>query len=117
MKMETKQLIASETAKSIYEAYPHLWERFGEKGFIHTEKDNHHHLDHLETAFSMADEEIFLEYTKWLESVLLSRGVETALIIDNFDRLINILPGKVTGDEEAFMLNCLRNANKLLKRA
>lgn len=117
MNMEIKQSIASETAKSIYEAYPDLWDRFGEKGFIHTEKDNHHHLDHLETAFSMADEAIFLDYTKWLESVLLSRGVETALIIDNFDRLMEILPGKVDGDEEAFMLGCLRSANTLLRQA
>lgn len=114
MKIETKQLIAAETAKSIYEAYPDLWDRFGEKGFIHTEKDNHHHLDHLETAFSMADEAIFLDYTKWLESVLRSRGVETALIIDNFDRLTAILPGKVDKEEEVFMLGCLKKANRLL---
>lgn len=117
MKPDTKQVIAAETAKSIYEAYPDLWERFGEKGFIHTEKDNHHHLDHLETAFSMDDEAIFLDYTKWLESVLLSRGVETALIIDNFERLIAILPGKVEAAEEVFMLGCLEKANQLLGQA
>lgn len=117
MKMETKQLIAAETAKSIYAAYPNLWERFGEKGFIHTEKDNHHHLDHLETAFSMKDEDIFLDYTKWLETVLQSRGVETALIIDNFNRLMDILPGKVAAEEEVFMLTCLEKANALLKQA
>lgn len=117
MNMETKQLIAAETAKSIYEAYPDLWDRFGEKGFIHTEKDNHHHLDHLETAYSMEDEAIFLDYAKWLESVLQSRGVETDLIIDNFDRLVAILPGKVSEEEEAFMLGCLKNANSLLSQA
>ena len=117
MKIETKQLIAAETAKSIYAAYPDLWERFGEKGFIHTEKDNHHHLDHLETAFAMADEAIFLDYTKWLESVLRSRGVETSLIIDNFERLISILPGKVETEEEVFMLGCLKKANQLLGQA
>lgn len=116
MKMETKQLVAAETAKSIYTAYPDLWERFGEKGFIHTEKDNHHHLDHLETAFSMEDEAIFLDYAKWLETVLQSRGVETALIIDNFKRLMDILPGKVAAEEEAFMLACLEQANALLKQ-
>ncbi len=115
MNMETKQLIAAETAKSIYEAYPDLWDRFGQKGFIHTEKDNHHHLDHLETAYSMEDEAIFLDYAKWLQSVLLSRGIETNLIIDNFDRLIAILPGKVSEKEETFMLGCLKNANSLLK--
>src|SRR5690606_6058223 len=116
MKKEAKNLIASETAKSIYEAYPDLWERFGEKGFIHTEKDNHHHLDHLETAFAMEDESLFMDYTKWLDSVLRSRGVETALIIDNFDRLMAILPGKVEADEEKFMLGCLEEANRLLKQ-
>ncbi|WP_422123816.1 hypothetical protein DHX103_03120 [Planococcus sp. X10-3] len=117
MKIETKQLIAAETAKSIYAAYPDLWERFGEKGFIHTEKDNHHHLDHLETAFAMEDEAIFLDYTKWLESVLRSRGIETNLIVDNFERLMDILPGKVTADEENFMNTCLEKANVLLKQA
>lgn len=117
MKLEAKQSIAAETAKSIYEAYPDLWERFGEKGFIHTEKDNHHHLDHLETAFAMEDKAIFLDYTKWLESVLRSRGVETALIIDNFERLMAILPGKVEKKEELFMLNCLEKANHLLRQA
>lgn len=117
MNIETKQMIAAETAKSIYVAYPDLWDRFGEKGFIHTEKDNHHHLDHLETAFSMEDEAIFLDYTKWLETVLTSRGVETGLIIDNFDRLIAILPGKVSDTEEAFMLGCLKSANELLRQA
>lgn len=117
MKTETKQLMATETAKSIYEAYPDLWERFGEKGFTHTEKDNHHHLDHLETAFSMEDEAIFLDYTKWLESVLRSRGIETNLIVDNFERLMKILPGKVGVEEETFMLACLEKANALLEQA
>ncbi|OHX52244.1 hypothetical protein BB776_02375 [Planococcus salinarum] len=116
MKTETKQLIAAETAKSIYDAHPKLWERFGEKGFIHTEKDNHHHLDHLETAFGMEDEAIFLEYTTWLESVLRSRGVETDLIVDNFERLMKILPGKVEAEEETFMLACLEKANALLQQ-
>ncbi|MFD1031274.1 hypothetical protein [Metaplanococcus flavidus] len=117
MKSETKQLIAAETAKSIYAAYPNLWERFGEKGVMHTEKDNHHHLDHLETAFDIDDDAIFLDYTKWLESVLSSRGVETALIVDNFERLMKILPGKVELEEETFMLACLKKANALLNQA
>lgn len=114
MKMDTKNKIASETAKSIYAAYPTLWKRFGERGFEHTEKDNHHHLDHLETAFSLDDEKVFVDYAIWLETVLTSRNVETALIIDNFERLQKVLPGNIGKDEEAFMLRCLTSAIAVL---
>ncbi|MBT2571187.1 hypothetical protein [Planococcus sp. ISL-110] len=114
MKMEAKNKIASETAKSIYAAHQTLWERFGERGFQHTEKDNHHHLDHLETAYSLDDAKVFVDYAIWLETVLTSRNVETALIIDNFERLQKILPGNTGKDEEAFMLRCLTSAISVL---
>jgi len=116
MNKAIKVKIALETTKSIYEAYPNLWERFGEQGFQHTEKDNHHHLDHLETAYELEDKQVFLDYSLWLETVLNSRNVETALIIDNFERLINILPGKTEKQEERFMLDCLKEANALLTK-
>lgn len=114
MNKETKNKIAADTAKSIYDAYPTLWERFGERGYEHTEKDNHHHLDHLDTAFSLNDEKIFTDYVLWLETVLTSRNVESALIIDNFERLQKVLPGNIDTDEEVFMLRCLTNAIAVL---
>jgi hypothetical protein len=109
-----KQQIAKEARESIYAAHPELIERFGENGIIHTEKDNMHHLDHLETAYSLNQVELFLDYTKWLETVLTSRNVGTHLIIDNFERLIAILPGKVSPEEELFMIRCLEKAIALL---
>ncbi|MGI2327574.1 hypothetical protein [Planococcus sp. YIM B11945] len=109
-----KQQIAKEARESIYAAHPQLIERFGENGIIHTEKDNMHHLDHLESAYSLNQVQLFLDYTKWLETVLSSRNVGTHLIIDNFERLIAIIPGKTELDEEAFMLHCLEQAIQLL---
>lgn len=114
MNTETKDRIASATANSIYEAYPSLWDRFGERGFHRTEEDNRHHLDHLETAYDLQDPKIFLDYSAWLEGVLNSRNVETGLIIDNFERLMDILPGKAEKAEGEFMLSCLKQANKML---
>lgn len=114
MNREVKSRIAADTAKSIYEAYPNLWERFGERGFLRTEEDNMHHLDHLETAFELEDQQVFIDYSKWLETVLTSRNVETALIVDNFERLIKALPGNVAANEEEFMVGCLKHANKEL---
>lgn len=116
MKEEIKSRIASETAKSIYQGYPALWERFGEQGFLRTEEDNRHHLDHLETAYDLADSQIFIDYSLWLEGVLNSRQIETALIIDNFDRLMHALPGKISAPEEVFMLDCLQKAKDILSK-
>lgn len=111
-----KERIADHVTAGIYEAYPGLWERFGERGYKHTKEDNHHHLDHLETAYELRQPHLFLEYTDWLETVLTSRNVETGLIIDNFNRLIDVIPGKTDPEEETFMVGCLQDAIRRLER-
>lgn len=115
MNISIKQQIAKEAANQIYEAYPSLWERFGERGFQHTETDNLHHLDHLETAFDLKDRQVFLDYSLWLEKILTSRNVETALIIDNFERLIGLIAEEIETEEKEFMQACLQEAIELLK--
>lgn len=115
MKTVLKEQIAKKAADQLYDAYPSLWERFGERGFEHTEKDNMHHLDHLETAYDLNDRQVFLEYTLWLEKILSSRNVETALITDNFERLISLLNDEVEPEEKEFMQLCLQESINLLK--
>lgn len=115
MTPEQKQLIAKKTADAIYEAYPNLWDRFGDRGYAHTIKDNHHHLDYLETAWELNSSQSFVDYVIWLETVLVSRNVETALIIDNFKRLIEIVPRYTETMQGDFMLGCLDRAVRLLE--
>ncbi|CEG22167.1 hypothetical protein BN1080_01089 [Planococcus massiliensis] len=115
MNQALKKQIAKSTANQIYEAYPFLWDRFGERGFEHTEKDNLHHLDHLETAYDLNDKQVFLDYTIWLEKVLTSRNVGADLIIDNFERLIGFIEAEAEQKEKEFMQQCLQEANDLLK--
>lgn len=115
MNPQQKEQIAQDTANGIYEAYPNLWERFGDRGFEHTVKDNHHHLDHLETAWELEDQQVFLDYAVWLETVLVSRNVETALIIDNFQRLMAIVPHHTEKEPGDFMQGCLQRAVQLLE--
>ncbi|WP_088009599.1 hypothetical protein [Indiicoccus explosivorum] len=116
MNQEAKNRIADDVTDSIYGAYPELWERFGENGYTHTKKDNHHHLDHLETAYALGQEKVFLDYTEWLDGVLTSRNVGTELIIDNFNRLIDALPGRAAPEEADFMAGCLRRAVRQLEQ-
>ncbi|HSI66375.1 MAG TPA: hypothetical protein VK947_03105 [Planococcus sp. (in: firmicutes)] len=110
MNIEAKQQIAKYAMEMIYEAHPDLWERFGERGVLHTEKDNIHHLDHLESAYAVGQSQLFTDYAVWLETVLVSRNVETALIIENFQILIDIIPEKLSSEEESFMIRCLQEA-------
>ncbi|MBN9655458.1 hypothetical protein J0K78_14340 [Halobacillus sp. GSS1] len=90
------QLVADE----IYEAYPYLWEKFGQNGRDRTEEDNFHHLDHLQAAYEMDSVDFFIDYTKWLNTVLTSREVPTSLIIDNYERLVRLLKNMEVVDED-----------------
>ncbi|MYL55413.1 hypothetical protein GLW08_19040 [Pontibacillus yanchengensis] len=87
MKTIEKEKIVHEVVEGIYNAYPFLWEKFGQNGRERTTEDNYHHLNHLETTYQLNDFTFFLDYTEWLERVLTSRNVGTELIIDNYQRL------------------------------
>ncbi len=110
MDQETKEQIVDEIVWQIYDAYPWLAERFGDNGRFRTAEDNFHHLNHLETAFQMNDLRFFIDYTKWLNEVLTSRNVGTELIVDNFERLASILPGKLDEARETAYLHYLQQA-------
>ncbi|MBB4825425.1 hypothetical protein HNO89_002659 [Sporosarcina luteola] len=105
-----KERIVEDVVKEIYEAYPFLWERFGENGHQRTIEDNFHHLDHLETAFQMDNSRFFIDYTMWLNQILTSRHVGTDLIIDNFERLRKHIPGKLDSIREQSYIQYLRLA-------
>ncbi|WP_019377317.1 hypothetical protein [Virgibacillus halodenitrificans] len=107
-----KEQIVTEVVKQIYDAYPYLWEKFGENGHKRTTEDNYHHLNHLETAYNMNDKQFFMDYTEWLEQVLTSRNVGKELIIDNFERLISRMK---ESEEEKKYSSYLNNALTLLK--
>lgn len=83
-----KSKLVKLVVEDIYESYPWLTERFGQNGIERTIEDNYHHLNHLETAYEMGQESFFIDYSKWLESILTSRGVGTDLIVDNYKKIL-----------------------------
>ena len=93
MKLAEKAKLVDLTVEEIYEAFPDLIERFGQRGKDKTAEDNYHHLDHLETAYQMDNGAFFLDYSRWLKNVLNSRGIGTEIIIDNYERLIKSMDG------------------------
>ncbi|MGV2621609.1 UNVERIFIED_CONTAM: hypothetical protein N8J90_10490 [Halobacillus marinus] len=122
MNPEEQNRLARKVTDEIYEAYPYLWEKFGQNGRERTEEDNHHHLDHLQAAYEMDSVHFFLDYTSWLNNVLTSRQVPTALIIDNFERLIRLLEAMEVDDKEQkehyieYLQQALQHLDILTKR-
>jgi hypothetical protein len=80
--------IIEEVTDGIYEDYPILLEKYGERGRQKCKEDNEHHIKYLQTAASMEEEKYFIDYAHWLNGILTSRGMKTEHLIDNFNRLI-----------------------------
>ncbi|KGX92852.1 hypothetical protein N781_13225 [Pontibacillus halophilus JSM 076056 = DSM 19796] len=87
MTAEERETLVKQVVEEIYQAFPWFYERFGKRGYEKTVEDNLHHVDHLLTAYEMEDEEFFVKYVLWLERVLVNRGISSAILLDNLERL------------------------------
>lgn len=93
--------IVKAIAQSIYEDFPNLNERYGEKGWKHTLEDNEHHFRHLEAAYAIKDQQVFIDYAIWLNGILTKHGMTTYLLIDNFERIPPVIYEQLEKDKEA----------------
>ena len=87
--MLDREAIARAVTIRQYEEDPSLLERHGERGREKTLQDMKHNIDHLIPAIDLGDPEMFAQYTRWLDSVLLSRGVATKYIKRCFELVID----------------------------
>jgi hypothetical protein len=87
MKITRKDEIIEEVTQGIYKDFTILLEKFGKRGVEKCREDNGHHIKHLETAISLGDQQFFIDYARWLDGILTSRGMETEHLVDNFSRL------------------------------
>jgi hypothetical protein len=102
--------------EKIYENDPSLMDRYGDKGRVKCIEDNHHHFNHLETAYDLDNDEFFTDYALWLDGILQKFGMSTELLMDNFSLIIDVLNEqdvKDTNRIEAY-INFLNKANNIL---
>lgn len=96
--------VIQRAVKEIYVKYPELDEKFGERGRQKCFEDNVYHFQYLETSSGLGSAKIFTDYALWLNSVLVSRGMSTDHLIDNFKSIIIALeaaPDMENGDQFA----------------
>ena len=63
---------------------PFWMERYGERGRRFANEDSLHHIDYLDQALAAGDAGVFTRYARWLRSVLVSRGMCTEHLAENF---------------------------------
>ena len=90
MEHKYKGVIDSAIVK-LYERYPELNEKFGDAGRRKCYEDNIHHFNYLESAADLGESKVFSDYALWLNSVLVSRGMKSDHLIDNFICIIESL--------------------------
>jgi hypothetical protein len=75
--LRDKETIARAVTASMYDAYPELLEKYGERGREKCLQDMHYNIEHLIPAVDLEDASLFAAYTKWLDGMLGARGVPT----------------------------------------
>ncbi len=88
---ERSQELAYKSIDEMYRGDPFWMDRFGERGKKFAREDGMHHVDYLITALSTGSKDVLVEYARWLQSVLIVRGMCSEHLRENFARLARIV--------------------------
>jgi hypothetical protein len=82
-----------------------FWEtRFGARGRHFAEEDGRYHVTYLAQALIASDPEVLTRYAGWLRTVLVSRGMCTRHLIENYQRLSDAIVESGLPDVEPAVL-------------
>ncbi|MCA1321830.1 hypothetical protein LC085_18180 [Bacillus tianshenii] len=109
--------IVEKVVATMYSDFPFLEEKFGEKGKERTIEDNFYHFLYLNTAYKLNDTDTFIDYATWLNSVLVSRGLKTDMIIYNFEKIQECMPGILEPEVEKKFMDYLEAGIQKLKQS
>jgi hypothetical protein len=78
--------ISDRVLGEMYAADPFWTARFGDRGRRHAGRDGEFHIQYLVEAVD-GGEHVFVTYARWLREVLVTRGMCSRHLADNFERL------------------------------
>jgi hypothetical protein len=113
--IERLEASAAELARrSIAEMYDNpFWQaRFGDRGRENADRDGAYHVSYLIQALAANDASVMTNYARWLQTLLVSRGMSSRHIAENFERLSRAIRAEVAEPEPA--LELLASATRAL---
>jgi hypothetical protein len=91
--------IAESALAEMYED-PFWRERFGDRGRHHAGRDGDYHIQYLVEAISANEPQIFVKYARWLREVLVTRGMCSRHLAENFERIAHGIGQEAWPDRE-----------------
>jgi hypothetical protein len=85
--LRDKETLARAVTAAIYEEFPDLIEKYGERGRARCLQDMHYNIEHLIPAVDLQEPELFAQYVRWLDGMLRARGVATRDVHRCLERL------------------------------
>jgi hypothetical protein len=105
-RLQAKSSVLGERATREMYDDPFWQARFGARGREMAEKDSQYHLSYLVQALAAEDAGVFESYARWLQTLLISRGMCSRHIAENFQRLEQAIEDEV--DQPKAALEVLR---------
>lgn len=104
------------TARALAAMYRNpFWDaRFGERGRRYAEEDGRHHLGYLHEALLAGGPESLVRYARWLQTVLVTRGMCSRHLADHFARLRDAVRAELGTERTAAALAYLDEAEAAL---
>ena len=79
--------ISQQVLDDMYREDPFWTRRFGDRGRRHANEDSDFHMQYLRRAVDANDPDVMVRYATWLRDVLVSRGMCSRHLAENFERL------------------------------
>lgn len=96
-----RRVIAEEVTERHFEAHPEFDARYGTAGREKCRDDAEYHLAYLEEAVAASSPELFADYVAWAASMLASRGVPEADLVDHLRTVLAVLGEMLPADQGA----------------
>ena len=103
-RLESQSLAISRRVLDAMYQDPFWQERFGDRGSRHAEQDGQYHVSYLVQALSASDAGVLTGYARWLQSLLVSRGMCSRHLAENFERLEQTIAVEIPESEPAVKL-------------
>lgn len=105
--LEQKEAIARSVTGLLYAEMPWLVDKYGERGRLKCLQDMRYNLEYLAPAVELDDPELFIRYTRWVDSVLRSRNVPTGELARSFELMASDVAARLPREEAMAVAACL----------
>jgi hypothetical protein len=115
--MYDKESIARAVTKRMFDEYPDILEKHGERGRQKCLEDMHYNIQHLIPAVDLEKPEMFADYARWLDTMLGSRGVSARDVRRCFEMVADEARARYDGEVAKLIDEVLRAGVSAVERA